>query len=274
MDEAVNPIAASGTQQARPQNAPLLGCANLNVQVAGRRLVDNLSFAVQRGSVTCMLGCNGAGKTLTLHTLAGLRAPAAGEISIEGRPLDQWPRRQLARRLGLLTQTTEDPFPSTVIETALVGRHPHIGFWQWENDADRAIAHGALGAVGLDDFQSRDIATLSGGERRRVAIAAILTQDPALLLLDEPVNHLDPHQQIEVLRLLRAKADAGRSVLLSLHDAGLAARFADQALLLFGNGEWLCGPTDEVLTEATITRLYGTPVIQLSWAEGRTFVAR
>lgn len=252
----------------------LLECTNLAVQVAARRLVSKLSFTVPRGSVTCMLGCNGAGKTLTLHTLAGLRPAATGEIAIAGKPLDRWPRRELARRLGLLTQTTEDPFPSTVIETALVGRHPHIGFWQWENDTDRAIANGALTAVGLTDFQSRDIATLSGGERRRVAIAAMLTQDPDLMLLDEPVNHLDPHQQIEVLRLLRARADAGNSVLMSLHDAGLAARFADQALLLFGNGEWLCGPTQDVLTEATISRLYGTPVIQLSWGEGRTFVAR
>ena len=252
----------------------LLECSNLEVQVAARRLVDNLSFTVPRGSVTCMLGCNGAGKTLTLHTLAGLRAAAAGAIAIAGKPLEQWPRRELARRLGLLTQTTEDPFPSTVIECALVGRHPHIGFWQWENDTDRAIANSALAAVGLTDFQSRDVATLSGGERRRVAIAAMLTQDPDLMLLDEPVNHLDPHQQIEVLRLLRARADAGSSVLMSLHDAGLAARFADQALLLFGNGEWLCGPTQDVLTEATISRLYGIPVIQLSWGEGRTFVAR
>lgn len=252
----------------------LLGCTNLDVEVAGRRLVTALNLSVPRGSVTCMLGCNGAGKTLTLHTLAGLRTAAAGTVALEGKPLDHWPRRELAQRLGLLTQTTEDAFPSTVMESALVGRHPHIGFWQWESDADRTIAAAALAAVGLDDFRQRDIATLSGGERRRVAIAAMLTQDPAMMLLDEPVNHLDPHQQVEVLRLMRARADAGHSVLMSLHDAGLAARFADQALLLFGNGEWVCGPTAEVLTEATITRLYGTPVIQLSWPEGRTFVAR
>jgi iron complex transport system ATP-binding protein len=256
----------------------LLRCENLDVQVAARRLVEKLSFTVERSSVTCMLGCNGAGKTLTLHTLAGLRVPAAGEILIEDRPLQQWPRRELARRVGLLPQITEDAFPSSVIETALVGRHPHIGFWQWENAVDRSIASDALAAVRLEGFESRDIATLSGGERRRVAIAAMLTQNPDLLLLDEPVNHLDPHHQIEVLRLMRAKADAGHGVLMSLHDAGLAARFADQALLLFGNGEWLCGPSAEVLTEATMSRLYGMPVMQLSWTHedqrGRTFVAR
>ena len=256
---------------------PLLACENVDVRVASRSLVAKLSFTVPRGSVTCMLGCNGAGKTLTLHTLAGLREPAAGTVAIEGTPIPQWPRRQLAQRLGLLPQTTEDAFPATVLESALVGRHPHIGFWRWESDADRALAREALSSVGLDAFQSRDVATLSGGERRRVAIAAVLAQNPDLLLLDEPVNHLDPHHQMDVLRLIRAKADAGHGVLMSLHDAGLAARFSDQALLLFGGGEWLCGPSAEVLTAATISRLYGMPVMQLTWTHedhsGRTFVA-
>lgn len=252
---------------------PLLTCSQLDVAVAGRQLVRGLNLCVPRGSVTCLLGCNGAGKTLTLHTLCGLRAADRGDICIEQRSLTDWPRRLLAQHLGLLTQTTEDPFPSTVLETVLVGRHPHIGFWQWENDDDRSIARAALAAVDLRDFESRDVATLSGGERRRVAIATLLTQNPALLLLDEPINHLDPHHQLDTLRLLRAKADAGHAVVMSLHDAGLAARFCDQALLLFGNGEWLCGPTAEVLTAATITRLYDVPVREISWEGGRTFVA-
>lgn len=252
---------------------PLLTCSDLSIEVAGRKLVERLSLSAQRGTITCLLGCNGAGKTLTLHTLCGLREPAAGSVAIGQRPLDQWPRRQLAQRLGLLLQNTEDPFPSSVLETALIGRHPHIDFWQWESDGDRAIARAALAAVGLSDFESRELSTLSGGERRRLAIATLLTQDPDLLLLDEPINHLDPHHQIDSLRLFRAKADAGRAVIMSLHDAGLAARFSDQALLLFGNGEWLYGPTGEVLTQQTITRLYGVAVREISWEGGRTFVA-
>lgn len=253
--------------------APLLSCSQLDIAIAGRQLVRDLNLRVARGSVTCLLGCNGAGKTLTLHTLCGLRAPDRGDILIEQRQLIHWPRRLLAQHLGLLTQTTEDPFPSTVLETVLVGRHPHIDFWQWEDDNDRAIARAALAAMDLHDFESRDIATLSGGERRRVAIATLLTQNPDLMLLDEPINHLDPHHQLDTLRLLRARADAGHAVIMSLHDAGLAARFSDQALLLFGNGEWLCGSTAEILTEATITRLYDVPVREISWEGGRTFVA-
>ena len=258
---------------AKPTTAALLGCCQLDIEVAGRQLVRGLNLSVSRGSMVCLLGCNGAGKTLTLHTLCGLRESASGEITIEQRSLDHWPRRLLAQRLGLLTQTSEDPFPSTVLETVLIGRHPHIGFWQWESDEDRELARAALASVDLRAFESRDIASLSGGERRRVALATLLAQDPDLMLLDEPINHLDPHHQIESLRLLRAKADAGHAVVMSLHDAGLAARFCDQALLLFGNGEWLCGPTSEVLTEATITRLYGVPVREIAWEGGRTFVA-
>jgi iron complex transport system ATP-binding protein len=253
--------------------ADRLACAQLDVHVAGRVLVRDLSLSIRSGSTMCILGCNGAGKTLTIHTLAGLRAPADGAVLLDGRAIAEWPRRALARNVGLLTQTTDDPFPSTALETVLIGRHPHIGFWQWESPADRQLARAALARVGMEEFAQREVATLSGGERRRVALAAILAQDPAVFLLDEPLNHLDPHHQLDVLRLMRERCAAGRSVVMSLHDAGLAARFADDALLLFGNGEWLSGPAREVLTEATISRLYGVPVREISWADGRTFVA-
>jgi iron complex transport system ATP-binding protein len=250
-----------------------LACTQLTVEVATRALVRDLELAVTSGTVTAILGCNGAGKTMTLHTLAGLRAPARGGITLDGALLASWPRRALARKLGLLTQTTEDPFPSTVLDSVLVGRHPHIDFWRWESDADREIARAALKAVALEDLAARDVDTLSGGERRRVALATLLAQDPDVFLLDEPINHLDPHHQLDVLKLLREKAHAGRTIVMSLHDAGLAARFSDHALLLFGNGEWLSGPTAEVLTPATMTKLYGVAVREIAWAGGRTFVA-
>jgi iron complex transport system ATP-binding protein len=250
-----------------------LACTQLSVAVAGRVLVRDLELSITGGSVTAILGCNGAGKTMTLHTLAGLRDAAHGSITLDGQLLASWPRRALARRLGLLTQTTEDPFPSTVLDSVLVGRHPHIDFWRWESDADRAIARSALAAVALEELGEREVATLSGGERRRVALAALLAQNPDVFLLDEPINHLDPHHQIDVLKLLREKAQAGRTVVMSLHDAGLAARFSDYALLLFGNGEWLSGPTPEVLTSETMTKLYGVAVREISWTGGRTFVA-
>jgi iron complex transport system ATP-binding protein len=262
MNAAPQAVAASG-----------LACSQLTVEVAGRALVRDLQLTIPSGAVTAVLGRNGAGKTMTLHTLAGLRAVARGIVMLDGMPLVNWSRRALARKLGLLTQTTEDPFPSTVLDSVLVGRHPHIDFWRWESDADRAIAHDALRAVALDELAERDVDTLSGGERRRAALATLLAQNPEVLLLDEPINHLDPHHQLDVLKLLREHSRAGRTVVMSMHDAGLAARFSDYALLLFGDGEWLSGPISEVLTQATMTKLYEVAVREIAWAGGRTFVA-
>jgi len=270
--QASDGVARTTPSVSEPAPFGSLSCRDLTVTIADRNLVAALSLTAPPGTVTAVLGCNGAGKTLTLHTLAGLRTAGGGEVRLDEREIGRWPRRALARRLGLLTQMTEDPFPSTVIETVLVGRHPHLNFWQWEGEADRSIARASLAAVDLEGFDAREIVTLSGGERRRVAIAALLTQNPQALILDEPTNQLDPHHQLDVLRLLRSRANDGATVLMSLHDPGLASRFADQALLLFGDGAWLFGAVGEILNEANLSRLYQAPVRELRWEGGRTFL--
>lgn len=250
-----------------------LACKELTVRVGERTLVRGLDLKLETGGITAILGRNGAGKTLTLHTLAGLRPAAAGSIEIGGAPISALSARQRALRSALLLQASEDPFPSTVLETVLIGRHPHIDFWSWESAEDRETALLALHEVKLGDFASRDVTTLSGGERRRVAIAAMLAQNPKTFLLDEPLNYLDPHHQIDVLNLFAKRALEGHAVLMSLHDAGLAARFCERALLLFGDGEWIEGPTVEVLNEDSMARLYGVPIREIRWDSGRTFVA-
>lgn len=248
-------------------------CRALDVAVPGRLLVQDLAVAVPRGQVLALLGRNGAGKSSLLHTLAGLRAPARGEVYVHGRGLGEWPRRALARELGLLQQSVEDPFPALALDAALVGRHPHIDFWAWESATDRAVALRALAEVGLGGLEAREVATLSGGERRRLAIATLLAQDTSVCLLDEPIDQLDPQHQLHVLELFRGLADAGRTVVLSLHEVGVAARYADSALLLFGDGRWRHGPCDEVLDAQSVGELYGVPVRELRWDGGRTFVA-
>lgn len=242
-----------------------LACRDLAVSVPGRRLVEGFDLVLEPGDFLAVLGQNGAGKTLTLLTLAGLRAPQSGEIRLRGRPLAELKRSQVAKELALLPQSVDDAFPATVLETVLVGRHPHVGALGWETAADRRIAGRSLEQVGLASFADRDIATLSGGERRRAAIAQVLTQEPDVYLLDEPTNHLDPQHQLDVLRLFAGKALAGAAVVVTLHDVNLAARFAQRCLLLYGDGRWVLGPTASVLTESRLGELYAVPMESVRW---------
>src|SRR6202049_657208 len=171
--------------EAAAQNAvPLLECRRIDVCVGSRTLVRGCDQEVRRVSLLAILGPNGCGKSLSLHTFAGLRSPEAGELLISGRPLTDWPRRALARELALLPQNVEDPFPASVIETVLLGRHPHIARWPWESDRDLAMPSDALAAVGLAGYEERDVLTLSGAERRRAALAAVLAQKTRHFLLD------------------------------------------------------------------------------------------
>ena len=255
-------------------SAPLLEARGLTVEIAGKQICRGLSFSLDAGECIGLLGCNGVGKTTLLHTLAGLRAPVAGEVLLDSAPIGSHPRRHVAKRLGLLMQQPEDSLPATVLETALIGRHPHLDFWRWESHADVAIARRALRSAGLEGLEQRVQTALSGGERRRLDIATVLTQDPAVFLLDEPAHQLDLQHQIALLGLLRRlAAEQGRAVLMSLHDINLAARFCHTVLMLFGEGEALSGPAEALLTAENLTRLYRTPVAALPWQGGRVFIA-
>ena len=256
-------------QSARPR----LRCRRLSVSVPRRSLIEGLDLDVESGSFLAILGPNGVGKSLALHTMAGLRSADAGEVFLDSDRIADVPRKRVASMLALLPQYTEDIFPATVFDTVMIGRHPHIGRLQWETADDRDIALDALARVDLDGFSDRDVLTLSGGERRRLAVAQVLTQQPAIYLLDEPTNHLDPQHQLDVLRLFRDRARAGDTVVASLHDVNLAARFADRCLLLFGDGRWLTGASADVLTEDRLSELYSTRMITLPWQENRVFVA-
>jgi iron complex transport system ATP-binding protein len=251
----------------------LLHATQLDVAITGHILCRQLELSIEPGERWCLLGRNGAGKTTLLHTLAGLRAPSGGHLTIQGQSVATLPHRQRAQRIGLLPQDHLDAFPASVLETALAGRHPWLGPWQWEGTADRRIAHAALAAVGLAGFESRSIATLSGGERRRLGIATLLTQQTPLLLLDEPVNHLDIHQQVCMLELLaRQAADAERALLMVMHDLNLAARYCDKFLLLFGDGTHAQGSLEVALCAENLARLYQHPLTRIDTAQGPVWI--
>jgi iron complex transport system ATP-binding protein len=244
----------------------------VDVSVGARRLVTGLSLEFCPGEFVAILGRNGSGKTLTLHTLAGLRPPEAGEVYLDGMPLEGLSRRAVALRLGLLPQDVEESFATSALESVLVGRHPHLKLWQWESADDERIARVALTAVDLEDFAGRRTDTLSGGELRRVGVASLLAQEPAVFLLDEPSNHLDPAHLLGILGLFREICAMGKTVIATLHDPTIAARFADKALLLFGDGRWAAGASREMLTAEKLSELYQSPMLELEKDGRRIFV--
>jgi len=252
---------------------PLLAVDVLALSVARRTLIDEVSLRVNDGDFWCILGANGAGKTLFLHTLAGLRRIDGGAVALSGRPLAQWSLADAARVRGFLPQATYHAFPMQVLDAVVMGRHPHLSRWDWETDRDRERARAALSEVGLSDLETRDITTLSGGERQRVAVAALLAQDVPLLLLDEPVAHLDLHHQILVLRHLAQLVQTGHAVMLSLHDLNLARRFATHVMLFRGDGEVDTGATDDVMREDALTAAFGHPVSRVTVGQRALFVA-
>jgi iron complex transport system ATP-binding protein len=199
-------------------------------------LIDAFDCALRAGEFMALLGGNGAGKSLLLRTLAGLRAPDAGTVRIDGRDIAAIARREVALRLGFLPQDPDAAPQGTLRETVLLGRFAHLGFWETAGASDAQRVTRALADVGLETLAERELGTLSGGEQRRAAIARLLVQAPSIYLLDEPTNHLDPAQQLGILDNLRQLTRAGASVIASLHDPNLALRFADRACLLSGNG--------------------------------------
>ncbi|MEN6629325.1 MAG: ABC transporter ATP-binding protein [Sulfuricella sp.] len=242
----------------------LLETAQLDVVIGGCTVCRKLDWRVMPGDRWAILGKNGAGKSTLLSTVAGLRPHASGAVHIAGLSAYATPPRELAKVRGYLPQVQYDPFASAVLETVLVGRHPHLGRWDWESCEDRRIAESALAEVGLTGFAERQVQTLSGGERQRLGLALLFAQKPRLFLLDEPLTHLDLNHQVALMDLLAKRAAQGAGVVAVLHDPSFAARYCQHALLLFGDGDWLAGPVADIVTAENLSRLYGHPLLQVA----------
>ncbi|MDH5409257.1 MAG: ABC transporter ATP-binding protein [Gammaproteobacteria bacterium] len=252
----------------------LLKTNSLSVSIGTQTVCHQLELNINTGERWAILGMNGSGKTTLLHTLAGLREADSGDIMLNNTSISSLTRRQMAKQMGLLLQDYEDNFPGTVLQTVLAGRHPHMHNWQWESEADIQLAKDMLTKLGLEEFSDRQITSLSGGERRRVAIAMLLTQSPELFLMDEPSNHLDIRHQHQILQLFsNLTTQDNRTLLMVLHDINLAMRYCDHALLLFGNGETLAGEVTQVMTKENLQHLYQYPLELVEGPNGPIFTA-
>lgn len=255
--------------------APLLEVRRLSVSIGGNAVCRDLDLILQPGERLAILGRNGTGKSTLLSVLAGLRAAQAGEVLLDGASYAALGPRRSALLRGWLPQARGDAFASSVLETALVGRHPHLARWDWESADDVKIVREALAAVDLSAFERRDVQTLSGGERQRLAIATLLAQAPQLFLLDEPIAHLDLKHQIAMLELLAGESRAARTgVVMVLHEPALAWRFCDRALLIHGDGRSESGSAHEMLTAERLSALYQYPLQAVEYDGRISFIPR
>ncbi len=254
-------------------NHTSLSAESLHIRLGGRPLCQRLDVQIRPGQCWGILGQNGAGKTTLLHTLAGLHLAQGGRILLDEQDLQDLSRRDIARRIGLMPQDTHDDFPATVLETALMGRHPWLSRWQWESRADIQLAEQALATVGLAGFARRPINTLSGGERRRLAFATLLTQSPQYLLLDEPANHLDLRYQQQIFQQLQILARQEHAILMVLHDINHAVHYCDHVLLIFNDGRTRAGKTPALLNEQQLSELYDCPIREYRSGKQRWFAA-
>lgn len=245
----------------------LLQAKQIAIHVNGKTICEDLDLTLRPGETWGILGPNGSGKTTLLHTLAGLSAITKGEIWLGADRLNKLSSKSIAQTLGLLFQDVNAVFAQTIWEYCLAGRYPHLNYLQRESPQDKQIVLQALQTMELDHCLHKNMMQLSGGEKRRLAIATLLAQTPGIYLLDEPTNHLDVRHQMLVLNQFRnLAAMQSCAILMSLHDVNLAQQFCDRILLLFSDGSVMQGLTQEMLTEENLTRLYQHPM--RVWGEG------
>jgi iron complex transport system ATP-binding protein len=223
--------------------------------------LEDVSLHVEPGEVVGLLGPNGSGKSTLIKILSGILPGYEGSVRVDGTEVRSARRRDLAAMLAVVPQETTFGFPFTVLQTVLMGRHPHLAGLAFETPRDVELARAALDRCGARHLEHRTIQELSSGERQRVVFARALAQEPRALLLDEPASFLDIRHQTELYDLVRDLATAENiAVLTVLHDLNLAAEYCERIYLLREGRVAAAGPTDEVFTYANLTRVYETEV--------------
>lgn len=246
----------------------ILSAENLSVRLGDKAVLNGVGAAFAPGLVTAVVGPNGAGKSTLLDCLAALRAPDAGRVTLDGRPLHDLAPRARARRIAYLPQNAEIAWAVEGRTFVGLGRTPHVGAWGLRAD-DRAAVARAMAVTGVEAFADRVVSTLSGGERARVMIARALAGEPQWLLADEPLAGLDPGHVLDACDLFRRLADEeGRGVVLTLHDLDAALRVADRVIVLAEGRVLADAAPAEALSPAVLKAAYGVEARTLDGVRG------
>ncbi|MHA1170261.1 MAG: ABC transporter ATP-binding protein [Candidatus Hodarchaeales archaeon] len=225
-------------------------------------ILDGITFNVEQGRITGIIGPNGSGKTTLLRCMANTLKPEQGAVLIDEKNVLTYKRKDLAKFLSVVPQITRLETGFTVFETTLLGRYPHQGLFQRETEKDYRVVKSVLSRVGIGHLANRDVSELSGGEKQLVSIALALSQEPRVLLLDEPTLHLDINMQYKIMKICREICREEKIVIvIVIHDLILASHFCDDLIILKNGRILTAGPVDGVINEKTIRETYQTNVI-------------
>ncbi len=239
----------------------LLAAEGVGFRHGATPVFSDVSVALAPGELVGLIGPNGAGKTTLVRLLAGVVAPHAGRVLLDGEPIGRLSRNARARAIAFVPQDPRVEFPFTALEVVLMGRAPYLSGLGFASGRDVGLARAALARLELAGLEDRTLEALSGGERQRVFLARALVQEPRVLLLDEPTTHLDLRHQATILEVVREGIRArGLAAVAVLHDLNLAAVTCDRLVLLASGGIAASGAARDVLTRDTIERAYGTRV--------------
>jgi iron complex transport system ATP-binding protein len=250
----------------RPGNT--LIAENVCVRRGGRTILDRVSVNVEPGGFLSIVGPNGSGKSSLLRVLAGIWELADGVVTIAGKRLAEYGRRDLSQRIGFVPQDVRMDFAFTVEEVVAMGRHPRRGRFQRATADDRRSIDDAITSCDIGHLRERFVTTLSGGERQRVAIARSLAVEPDIILLDEPTASLDVQHGLEILDLCRALSQAGKSIILATHDLNAVARYTTKVALIDAGRIAYTGDCEGVLTSNVLDRVFGVHAERLQSASG------
>ena len=223
------------------------------------QVLQDLSVAFEQGNITGIIGVNGSGKSTLLKTILGMVPNTCGGVTVEGKPIRDMTRNEIARKIAYLSQEKTTP-DMTVEQLVLHGRFPHLSYPRHYSAKDREIAAYAMEQTGVSQYAKKALQTLSGGMRQRAYIAMALAQDTDYVFLDEPTTHLDIAHQLELMKLLRVLADRGKGIVMVLHDLPLAFTFSDRIILLDRGRAAMDAEPRQICADPRLAEIFGVSV--------------
>ncbi len=234
----------------------MISTENLTIAYADKVIINDLNLTLQKGKITALIGPNGCGKSTLLKAFARINKANAGQVLLNNQPLSSYADKQLAQKMSLLPQILITPEGITVQRLVEYGRSPYISHWGKLGDQDKSIVNAAMQETQVSEFATQAVESLSGGQRQRAWIAMLLAQDTDIVMLDEPTTYLDLSHQIELMKLMQAMKDKGKTVIVVLHDLNQACRYCDH-LIVMKEGKIITeGTPSTVFTEQLLSDVF------------------